>query len=168
MQGSATLALLAEVFIALAGFTGIVAALGQRSAGAWRPVDVIRFRAKLESSLAGLLFAIVPFGCFYIGVPESLTWRAGSALLIVYAWSIIIRTVHKQRQLRATADPDFVPGARLTIMIGAIPVSAALLMNAAGTSLVPAFGGYLIGLLFLLVLDCTMFVLLLRFIRAET
>ena len=168
MQGSATLALLAEVFIALAGFTGIVAALGQRSAGAWRPVDVIRFRAMLESSLAGLLIAIVPFGCFYIGVPESLTWRAGSALLIVYAWSIIIRTVHKRRQLRATADPDFVPGAHLTIMIGAIPVSAALLMNAAGTSLVPAFGGYLIGLLFLLVLDCTMFVLLLRFIRAET
>ena len=121
----------------------------------------------LGGSLTGLLFAILPFGCYHLDFPEPVTWRAGSMLLFLAIWLTMILTIRKQRSLRATADPDFVPGVRQTVIAVAIPVSVILLLNTSGTSLVPAFGAYLVGLLFLLFLDCMMFVLLLRFIRAE-
>ena len=58
IAGFDILTVLGEIFVAFAGFTGIVAVLGQRSEGTWRPVDIIRFQGLLEASLAGLLFAI--------------------------------------------------------------------------------------------------------------
>ena len=73
LQGSDVLTILAEIFVAFAGFTGIVAALGHRSEGKWRPVDVIRFRALLEASLAGLVLSVAPFGFHYFGVAAAIT-----------------------------------------------------------------------------------------------
>jgi tellurite resistance protein TehA-like permease len=158
---------LAEVFVAFAGFTGIVATLGQRSEGKWRPVDAIRFRALLEASLAGLVFSVTPFGFHYFGVAEAITWSFGSALLAVYVISFLFRIIRKQKRLRTTEDPNFVPGVRLVLVTLAIPVVATQLLNAIGAGLQHTFSGFLLGLIFLLILCCAMFVLLLGFVRVE-
>ncbi len=167
MQGSDVLTILAEIFVAFAGFTGIVAALGQRSEGKWRPVEVIRFRALLEASLAGLVFSVAPFGFHYFGVAEAITWSLGSALLAVYIISLLFRIIRKLKKLRATEDPDFVPSVRLVLVTLAVPVVATQLLNAIGAGLQHTFSGFLVGLIFLLILCCAMFVLLLRFVRTE-
>ena len=167
LQGSDVLTVLAEIFVAFAGFTGIVAALGQRSEGKWKPVDVIRFRALLEASLAGLVLSVVPYGFHYFGVVEAVTWSFGSFLVAVYVVFFLIRIVQKQKELRATEDPNFVPGVRLILVFLSVPVVAVQLLNTIGVGLQHTFSGFLLGLIFLLILCCAMFVLLLRFVQTD-
>ena len=168
LQGSDVLTILAEIFVAFAGFTGIVAALGQRSEGKWRPVDVIRFRALLEASLAGLVLSVAPYGFHYFGVVETITWSFGSSLVAVYVASVLLRIIREQKELRAAEDPDFVPGVRLFLVSLSVPVVAIQLLNTVGVGLQHTFSGFLVGLIYLLILCCAMFVLLLRFVRTDT
>ena len=165
MLGSDVLTILAEIFIAFAGFTGIVAALGQRSEGKWRPVDVIRFRSLLEASLAGVILCVLPFGFHHFAVAEAITWSACSAILAIYATTYMLRVARNQIKLRASEDPDFVPGVRLILFLLSglvVPIQA---LNAIGVGLQHTFSGFLVGLIYLLVICCAMFVLLLRFVR---
>jgi len=167
MQGSDVLTILAEIFVAFAGFTGIVAALGQRSAGKWRTVDVIRFRVLLETSLAGLVLSVAPFGLHYFVVSEAVTWSIGSLLIAFYVSTALIRVIRKQQELRADEDPDFVPGVRWFLLSLAIPVVIVQLLNAFGIGLQHTFSGFLAGLIYILIMCCAMFVLLLRFVRTD-
>jgi hypothetical protein len=167
LQGSDILTILAEIFVAFAGFTGIVAVLGQRSEGEWRPIDVIRFHSLLEASLAGLLLSVLPFSSFYFGVADTDTWRFGSAFMAIYLVFVFYKTIRKHQKLGASDDPDYVPGARLSLLILAIPVLAVLTLNALGIGLHHTFPGYLVGLIYTLILCCAMFILLLRFVRAD-
>jgi len=165
VAGLEYLTVLGEIFVALAGFTGIVAVLGQRSEGQWRPIDVIRFQIMLEGSLAGLLFAIAPFVFYFFEFPVSLIWSVGSGVLAAYVASLILRAITKQRKLSATSDPDFVPGLRQVLVGLSIPVLIIMFMTAFGVVVDRGFASYFLGLAFLLVLCCAMFMLLLRFIR---
>jgi hypothetical protein len=45
----------AEIGIALAGFSGIVAVLGRRAEGAWSGADRVRLAMLLETSFAAVL-----------------------------------------------------------------------------------------------------------------
>ncbi len=78
LQGSDVLTILAEIFVAFAGFTGIVTALGHRSEGKWRPVDVIRFRALLEASLPDVDYLVVDRP-YQNGISTHLNYRPCSA-----------------------------------------------------------------------------------------
>ncbi len=167
MTGSDLLTILAEVFVAFAGFTGIVATLGQRSEGKWRPIDVIRFRALLELSLAGLALCVLPFGFHHFAVAEAITWGVCSAILAVYAPLLLLRVTRKQAELRVSEDPDFIPGVRLILLLLTGLVVPILALNAAGVGLEHTFSGFLVGLIYLLILCSSMFVLLLRFVRTE-
>lgn len=167
MQGSDVLTILAEIFVAFAGFTGIVAALGQRSEGKWRPVDVIRFQALLEASLAGLVLSVTPFGFHYFGVAETITWGFCSVVLATYATLFMFNVTRKQRKLRATEDPDFVPGVRVILLSLYVLVLPVQLLNASGIVLQRTFSGFLAGLIYLLIVCCAMFLLLLRFVRTD-
>jgi hypothetical protein len=158
---------LAEIFVAFAGFTGIVATLGQRSEGKWRPVDVIRFRALLEASLAGLVLCVLPYGFHYFAVAEAITWSICSAILALCAPLFILRLIRNQVKLRVSEDPDFVPGVRLILVPLTGLVVPILALNAAGIGLEHTFSGFLVGLIYVLIVCCSMFVLLLRFVRTE-
>lgn len=56
---SETLIGLAELAVALAGFSGVVAAFGSRNAGLWHPGDRLRLSFLLESSLTAGGFALL-------------------------------------------------------------------------------------------------------------
>ena len=167
LVGSEILTLFGEIFLALAGFTGIVAALGQRSEGKWRPIDVVRFRGLLEGSLAGLFFSVIPFGFYYFGVAERIIWSICSGFLAVYIVYALVKNVRKHRALRASSDPDFVPGVRRFLVVLAIPVVAILALNAAGLVFEQPFAAYLLALIVSLAGCCAMFVLLLRYVGTD-
>ena len=61
MQGSDVLTVIAEIGVALAGFSGIVVALRQRSAESWSLPEVMRLRFMLYGSTLTFLFALSPF-----------------------------------------------------------------------------------------------------------
>ena len=121
----------------------------------------------LEASLAGLVFSVAPYGFHYFGVVEAITWSFGSSLVAVYVVSVLLRIIQEQKELRATEDPDFVPGVRLILISLSVPVVAIQLLNTIGVGLQHTFSGFLVGLIYLLILCCAMFVLLLRFVRTD-
>ena len=61
MEVEATLAVLAEIAIAIAGFSGIVAALSRRTESEWTALDRIRLGMLLQISLVGALFSLLPW-----------------------------------------------------------------------------------------------------------
>ncbi len=77
-----------EVAIGIAGFSGIVAAVGRRGAGNWNEVDQLRLLILLTASGVSLLFAFLPFVLIDLMEP-ALVWRLASGLLGSYFVGIV-------------------------------------------------------------------------------
>ena len=167
MEGESVLQMVAEASVAFAGFTGVVAVLGSRSSGGWRPVDVIRFRAMVSASLLTLGFALLPILLHYLAVSPRAYWATSSAFLgcVLPLW--LWRTLALQRKHGVEQDPDFVPGVRIATLAVIVLSTTAQFMNALDVWVHRSFGGYLVGLFALLFASSVMFVLLLRFVRFE-
>ena len=83
VQGSEALSTIAEVGLGLAGFTGILVALGQSPEASSRP-GVLRLLLLLVSSLGAVFLALLPFALQESGVSSGACWRLSSALLAVF------------------------------------------------------------------------------------
>ncbi len=75
------LSTLAEVAIAIAGFSGIVAVFGRRSSGHWSTAERTRLIGLLVMSFTAVFFSVAPFVLLSVPVSESTCWRWLSALL---------------------------------------------------------------------------------------
>lgn len=80
MSDSDILQTLAEVGVALAGFTGVVFVLGRRAVGEWSPVERLWFHILLSSSVQVVFFAILPL-VFESYLSTSTAWRWSAGLL---------------------------------------------------------------------------------------
>lgn len=91
MEQADNLRTIAEVAIALAGFTGVVIVLGQRSIGTWSAAERSAILVLLESSIGAFFFALFPV----IVVPSFSApitgWRLSAGLLTLYHVAAIIR-----------------------------------------------------------------------------
>lgn len=77
------LSTLAEVAIAITGFSGIVSVFGRRSVGQWSVAERNRLLALLIVSLTALLFCLLPFILLLVPVSESICWRSLSLFFVV-------------------------------------------------------------------------------------
>ena len=77
------LIVVAEVAIALAGFSSIVIALRGRGDDT-TSFAYIRLWRLIETSLATVAFALLPFALHYLATPEPLLWRIASAAFGAY------------------------------------------------------------------------------------
>lgn len=84
MEHSDVFLTLAEVSVAFAGFSGIVAVFGRRDPGQWSAADRYRFFSLVETSLVAAFLSLVPFGCAAMRLSPELIWRLSSILLVVY------------------------------------------------------------------------------------
>ena len=75
---------IAEIAIALAGFTGVVVAFGSRSAGAWHPGDRLRLGFLLEASLTAAGFSLFALLMLYAMGEGGMTWAVLSVSWAVY------------------------------------------------------------------------------------
>jgi hypothetical protein len=83
VQGGEILIGCAEIAVAFAVFTSIVALFQHRDPERWPAFLVVRLRTMVEVSPAAMLFALVPFLPHYAGLPTSATWRVSSAALLL-------------------------------------------------------------------------------------
>jgi hypothetical protein len=85
-----TLVGIAELAVALAGFTGVAVAFGSRDRGAWHPGDRLRLNFLLESSLTAAGFALFTLVMLHV-FPDShsVAWAIGSLLWAIFMpWSL--------------------------------------------------------------------------------
>ncbi len=120
------LSTLAEVAIAIAGFSGIVSVFGRRSSGHWSPAERSRLFGLLIMSFTALLFCVVPFVLLSIPVSESTCWRSLSLLLAVSRVGSIrvvlgnalgaLRTPRSEREVSLVASGIFITGDFLVVV----------------------------------------------------
>jgi hypothetical protein len=166
LEGEAILQTTAEVSVALAGFTGVVAAFGQRR-GHWASIDTVRFRVMLLTSLAALVFSILPFAVHHMNATSATTWAVSSALLASYLVVHVFIDTHRLRNGEIPKDPQFrawslalaysLAGAAVVIQV----------LNALDIVFHRAFGPFLLGLCCLLLICTQMFIRLLSFVGQQ-
>lgn len=94
MEYRDTLSTLAEVAIALAGFSGIVSIFSSRGAGGWSVRDRTRLVKLLERAFAALFFCVTPLVAEFTPVEEPAIWRVGSigfAIYLIYPIATLLR-----------------------------------------------------------------------------
>lgn len=145
---------LAEVSVAFAGFSGVVAVFGRRDPETWSFADRFRFFSLVQASLSSLLLCIMPFGMLALNISESTVWRSMSALFVLYA---IVVVIFSSRRFLATSSSDR-GGFTMSVFPVAIAVSAPLLVASIYNVVVSAaFGPFLAALIFLLILSSFLF-----------
>ena len=154
MQGSDVLTVIAEIGVALAGFSGIVVALRQRSVENWSLPEILRLRFLLYSSALTFLFALLPFGFHHLGASPAVTWSVLSIALAFVLSGAALFTGTVFRRLRTGLS--FRWGVAYTSIN--VITAAALLVNAVGFVGGPSFGLYLAGVAWLLLYTTTLFV----------
>jgi hypothetical protein len=156
----------AEVAITLAGFTGIVAVLGQRGRGDWRPEEQLRLVMLLASSFAALLFAMLPIALGSLGLTEAGSWTISSTLLAVSIAAAHPAVVYFLRFLPAEAvEAEFPRRLGLFVLVVSLMVALLLALNAVGYGFEQQFGPYFVGLMWLLALSAVQFIRLLAVSR---
>jgi hypothetical protein len=100
LSSTDVLSLLAELAIAIAGFSGIVAVFGRRSAGKWTPADRARLVGLLTLSLTAALFSVLPLVLLSVPVSDEACWRVLGLLLaasLVHSTTNVLRLVSRTR-----------------------------------------------------------------------
>ena len=105
---SETLVGIAEIAVALAGFTGVVVVFGSRSQGSWHPGDRLRLSFLLESSLTAGGFALLTLVLLQVfPQPASVPWTTASILWALFMpWSLYSSHRRIEDNLREHDDID--------------------------------------------------------------
>jgi hypothetical protein len=150
---------LAELFIALLGFTGIVAAVGRRSQGEWDPIERVRLESLLSAGGGGVVLALAPLVAASAGMAEALIWRTGNGV------GALVHLLGAARLMVQIGPAHWLdPGAeRITTVASPIPAALVLAQLAAALGFFPNLGPfvYLATLLWVLIVGLLQFVLLL-------
>ena len=148
-----------EVGIGIAGFSGIVAVLGYRSAGEWSRVDRARMGILLQTSFATVLLAFLPLLVSGAIANRELLWSICSGIYVVYmALSLVIRIprIREHRKDPANEIDNFY----LYSVISAIATTVAL--QFANIVWLRTGWPYAVGVLWTMTFSFTMFVRLMR------
>ena len=140
MEHRDTLLTLAEIAVALAGFTGLVGVLGGRAQGANRAISWFRLRAMLEVSLRNAAFAVLPIPFLGLVSSETVVWRVASGAYFVAVVAYIL--------LRRRGESATTSGLALSRpFLVLLPISLlACLANVLGLGGSNAFSLYLLSL----------------------
>jgi hypothetical protein len=165
LEGSDILQTFAEISIAFAGFTSVVAVLGRRAAGDWREVDLFRLWQMLINSLGCVLLSLLPLVLHKLRVSEGLSWAIASASLGVF---LIVRGSSAVRRVRLLATEEQTEMSSLYFnglgFLG-ILILALLFLNAVGVAFQRDVGPYLLGILYLVGICAFQFTRLLLVLR---
>lgn len=161
MVGSEVLLTVAEVAVALAGFSSVVAIFVRRESGSWTGPDVLRLWQLIIYSLAAVFFAFFPFLLFYCGLTTTDIWIVSSALLggfiTVNTAGALVTALRVWRQDRAAFNGTILA----TVVFLAVVAVSVQVLNVQGVIFKHSLGGYLVGLIWLLLASGFFFVRLL-------
>jgi hypothetical protein len=121
----------AQIAIALTGFTGVVVALGRRELAAWAPTERFLLRALLYWSLGTMFLAFVPAALS--GVAAGTAWRLAHAVFAVFHSAVFAWFFQQSRRysLPFTAASLGTVLVGLGVLLGELAVVVGLVTRAA-------------------------------------
>jgi hypothetical protein len=149
LQGGEALSTIAEVGLGLAGFTGILVALGRSGATFSRP-EVLRLLLLLVSSFGAVFLALFPFALHESGVSGVACWRLSSAVLAAFTSISLAYLGYQIQRHRGEFGELFSRVVFVSVATGSLVIVVLQLGNVVGLGAPPRSGPYLFGLLWLL------------------
>ena len=132
MEVEGTLTVLAEIAIAIAGFSGIVAGLSRRSELEWGDLDRVRLGMLLQSSFVVAFFSLLTLVLASTDIDFATVWRISSAGWLAYMGVSLILSWRRYRVLRGDAGslpPEASRPLLMVLLIGAAFSIGAQLAN---------------------------------------
>jgi hypothetical protein len=88
MNGAEILTTIAQLGIAVAGFSGI-AIVFNRQPGGLTAFEAFRVSILFSNSFAAVFLALIPFGFFYLGWSQEIIWRTASGVCVLFEVAFI-------------------------------------------------------------------------------
>ena len=151
---------IAEISIALAGFSGLAAAFRSRMFSEWTPRERLGLWQILNWSVFTLLFALVPSALLNLGIPQEATWRSISAVAFFAITAYSLALLIQSRRLTRGGEPAKGWAYPINTVLG-FSAAIGFLINVAGVAR-PGIG------LYQLALQCTLFIAVLSFVNFLT
>jgi hypothetical protein len=148
---------IAEIAIATIGFAGIMSALRPSAAHATDAMHRLRLRLMVEASAIVMVFAFLPFVLSGL-VDSDRIWIFGSGILAITSPLLVGSIYVRQRRLFGTGLIRETLLFDTFVMIMAVVVETALIVNCFGTAFETHFSVYLLGVLFPLGVAVAMFI----------
>jgi hypothetical protein len=150
---------IAEISVALLGFTGIIAAFRQPAIATWPPHIAYRFRFMCWNAFSSMSFALVPFLIYNSPNASGLTWQIASSAYALVGLLIVWRTAVGAKKLPPESRRKLSAGWMLTYQTGTSAMALLLFTNS--FSVFSASGPFL----YLLALGMQLFIASSLFVR---
>jgi hypothetical protein len=157
---------IAEVSVALAGFSGLAAAFRRKSMREWAEWERVWFWYILAWSFVSLLFSILPAALGGLGIGPSSAWLFCNVFLAISIGVAIGHGVLRGLRLHCTGLAHPQPGLTSAALLPAVAAVALLLSSVAGVGPPPS-GAYQFALFVTLGLACGSFLLFLQYPLSE-
>jgi len=148
---------IAEIAIATIGFAGIMSALRSSSAHKTNAMHRLRLRLMVEASAIVMVFAFLPFVLSGL-VDIDRIWIFGSAILAITSPMLVGSIYVRQRRLFGSGLIRETLLFDTFVVIMAVLVEIALIVNCLSAFFEPRFAAYLLGVLFPLSVAIAMFI----------
>ena len=73
---------IAQIAIALIGFSGVVAALDRRGERDWTSAELLQLRTLVEPSIVAFAAAFIPFGLSLLDLENDALWRVSNGIIL--------------------------------------------------------------------------------------
>jgi hypothetical protein len=153
-----------QLAVAIAGFSGLIAAIRTAAAEGWHPRDIWSLSWMLGASIGALVLALLPLWLTLFGWPVVRVYRVSSAIACLYTGSFVAVMAWSGWRLTRRGFPPRVPVFPSVIVLALTLSTLALALGALGwlhSALVPAYVGSLIALLVAAILVLAVFLILL-------
>jgi hypothetical protein len=94
----------AEVSVALAGFTGVVAVLGNRRNHDWTADERLQLRTLVETSLTALFASFAPSVLYLVVTSEPGVWRGANFVLGILHLANLVAFLRRAKDANPTAS----------------------------------------------------------------
>jgi hypothetical protein len=163
VEWQSSLEAIAEVSIAFAGFSAVIAIIRRAGAGAWLPQEIIGLWAMLGASVGSLFFSLLPLPLYHLGISDPSLWTVCSASLAVYVltfYVLALRAVSRHGSRRP----------RLTRVMNHFPlfIFVLLICNALDIFISRGVGAYLAALVLLLLGGVYPLLVIVSFIEVQS
>lgn len=163
MEGSEYLYTIAEVSIAVVGFSAVVVVFRRRGGEALSQAELELISFMIERGFAALFLSLLPMLLSHIGVPTAGVWTVSSGALALYLVIALIRTAAFRWRLPSQAEAEL-PGRGLSFLLvcGVVLVIAVQVLNAFDVVVEQSVGWYLLGVTSVLGLAAIIFGTIIR------
>ena len=162
---------IAQIGVALAGFSGLIAAIRTTAPEGWHPRDPWSLSWMLATSIGALMLALLPLWLGLVPWTTEKVYRISCGAACVYCGVLVVVRSIAGRRLTRAGYPPRVPyfPMTLTCLLTLASLATGLgALGACGDAIVPVFAGALFILLLASVLVLAIFLILLaRHARAR-